>query len=95
MMEKTIAAPVYLKTFLALMGLLGLTWGLAYINLGLWNGPLALAVAGAKALLIALFFMHLRGSKSLICLAAASGVIWFMILLGFVLSDYLTRTFEG
>ncbi len=89
------AARVYLRTFLALLGLLALTWGFAYLNLGAWNAPIALSVAVAKAILIALFFMHLRGSRSLLCLAAVSGIVWLIILLGFALSDYMTRTFEG
>jgi cytochrome c oxidase subunit 4 len=94
-MEETMAARVYLRTFLALLGLLALTWGLAYVNLGAWNAPIALCVAAAKAFLIALFFMHLRGSRSLLYLTAASGIVWLIILLGFALSDYMTRTFEG
>ncbi len=94
-MEKTTTSRVYFQTFFALIGLLALTWGFAYINLGAWNAPIALSVAVAKALLIALFFMHLRGSRSLLYLAAASGIVWLIILLGFALSDYMTRTFEG
>jgi cytochrome c oxidase subunit IV len=94
-MERARAQRVYFWTFGALLGLLALTWGFAYINLGAWNAPIALTIAAAKALLIALFFMHLRGSRNLLYLAAASGIIWLIILLGFVLSDYITRTFEG
>jgi cytochrome c oxidase subunit 4 len=94
-MDQKIGSRVYLWTFAALVGLLALTWGFAYINLGAWNAPIALSVAVAKAFLIALFFMHLRGSRSLLYLAASSGVVWLIILLGFALSDYVTRTFEG
>jgi cytochrome c oxidase subunit 4 len=91
----TIMLRVYVRTFVVLLILLAATWGLGYLNLGSWNGPIALLIAGGKALLIALFFMHLRGSRSLIFLAASSGVIWLLILLGFALSDYMTRTFAG
>lgn len=94
-MDKTMATSVYLRTFIALLLLLAVTWGFAYINLGVWNAPIALCVAVAKGFLIALFFMHLRGSRSILYLAFASGIIWLIILLGFALSDYMTRTFEG
>jgi len=94
-MEQKMTSLVYLRTFAALLGLLALTWGFAYINLGAWNAPIALSIAVAKAFLIALFFMHLRGSRSILYLAAASGVVWLIFLLGFALSDYMTRTFEG
>lgn len=94
-MEKAMAPRVYLWTFAALLGLLAMTWGFAYVNLGAWNAPMALCIAVAKGFLIALFFMHLRGSRSLLYLAAASGIIWLIILLGFALSDYMTRTFAG
>ena len=86
---------IYLRTFAALLGLLALTWGCAYLNLGAWNAPIALSVAAAKALLIALFFMHLRGARSLLYLAAASGVLWLIILIALALSDYMTRPFQG
>jgi len=94
-MEKTMTTRVYLRTFAALLALLALTWGSAYINLGAWNAPIALSVAVAKAALIALFFMHLRGSRSLLYLVAASGIVWLIILLGLALSDYMTRSFVG
>ena len=43
-----------------LMVFTGLTVWAAYQHLGIWNTPVALAIATAKALLVALIFMHLR-----------------------------------
>lgn len=94
-MEQATTSRVYLWTFAALLGLLALTWGFAYLNLGSWNPVIALSVAFAKAFLIALFFMHLRGSRSILYLAALGGLVWLIILIGFALSDYMTRTLEG
>jgi cytochrome c oxidase subunit 4 len=89
------ASRIYFRTFGALLALLAVTWGFAYLNLGGWNAPISLTVAFAKGLLIALFFMHLRGEKRILHLAAAGGILWLLILIGLALSDYMTRTFQG
>jgi cytochrome c oxidase subunit 4 len=73
------------------MVLLALTWSIGYVDLGLFNLIVALAIAIAKALLVALFFMHIKGSSRLLHLAATVGVIWLLFLLVLTLGDYLTR----
>ena len=90
-MEKTVRPRVYVGTFLALLALLALTWAFGYVNLGHFNVAIGLAVAVTKAILIALLFMHLRGARGLLFVAALSGLIWLVILLGLALSDYATR----
>ena len=94
MMETTTHAPsVYWKTCAALMVLLALTWGIGYVNMGPFNLVVALAISISKALLVALFFMHIKGSSRLLHLAATAGVIWLLILFTFTLGDYFTRNF--
>lgn len=73
------------------MLLLALTWSVAYVDLGAFNVIVALAIAIVKAILVALFFMHIKGSSAVLRLAAAVGVIWLMIMLALTLSDYFTR----
>ena len=73
------------------MLLLGLTWIIGYIDLGMFNVIIALAIAIIEALLVALFFMHIKGSSRLLHLAAAVGVIWLVIMLSLTLGDYVTR----
>lgn len=82
---------LYWKNCLALMLLLALTWSIGYINLGLFNVVIALAIAIIKALLVAMFFMHIKGSSRLLHLAATAGVIWLIIMLALTLTDYFTR----
>jgi cytochrome c oxidase subunit 4 len=82
---------IYWRNCAALMLLLALTWGIGYINLGMFNVIIALAIAIIKALLVALFFMHIKGSSRLLHLAMVVGVIWLFILLSLTLSDYFTR----
>ena len=81
----------YIGVYLALMVLLGLTWGAAYLDLGALNTPLALGIAAAKALLIAIFFMHLKSGKGLNRIFAIGALVWLLILFAFTLSDYFTR----
>lgn len=82
---------IYWRTYAALMLLLALTWSIGYINLGMFNVIIALAIAIAKALLVALFFMHIKGSSRLLHLAMAVGVIWLIIMFSLTLGDYFTR----
>jgi len=87
----THAAKIYWKNCAALMLLLGLTWTIGYIDLGMFNVIIALTIAIIKALLVALFFMHIKGSSRLLHLAAAVGVIWLVIMLSLTVGDYFTR----
>jgi cytochrome c oxidase subunit 4 len=73
------------------MALLALTWSIGYVNLGPFNLVVALTISISKALLVALVFMHIKGSSRLLHLAATAGVIWLLILFTFTLSDYFTR----
>jgi len=50
-----------------------------------------MAVSCTKALLVMLFFMHLRGGPALPRLVFASGFLWLAILIGISLSDYFSR----
>ena len=89
---KTVVDPkIYFRTCAALIALLAVTWAIAYIDLGLFNLIAALAVAITKAIVIALFFMHIKGSSRLLHLAAVAGLLWLLILISLTLGDYLTR----
>ena len=82
---------LYWKTFAALLLLLALTWGIGYVNLGPFNLIVALTIAIAKALLVAMFFMHIKGSSRLLHLAAGAGLLWLLILMALTFADYTTR----
>jgi cytochrome c oxidase subunit IV len=90
-MEKVVEWKVYVWTCIALLALLALTWAIAYVDLGPFNLIVALAVAIAKAIIIALFFMQIKGSSRLLHLAAVAGVIWLLFLISLTLGDYATR----
>jgi cytochrome c oxidase subunit IV len=82
---------LYCTVFAALLVLLAITVAAAEADLGRLNFPLAAAIATIKAVLILLYFMHVRYSKPLIWLMAGAGAVWLAILFSLTFSDYLTR----
>jgi cytochrome c oxidase subunit 4 len=81
----------YVLTWAALMVLTVVTVGVGYLDLGVANDLVALAVAVTKALLVILFFMHVKESSRLTKLTVVAGFFWLAILIGITLSDYLSR----
>lgn len=80
-----------LKIWAGLLLLLGLTLGYAYFPHGPLKAEVSIAIAVAKALLIAVFFMQLREAAWLVRLAALAGVVWASFLYVIAFADYLTR----
>jgi cytochrome c oxidase subunit 4 len=86
-------AAVYLKTLLGLLVLTGITVGASYVNFGSSsiNVVVALTIATIKAILVALFFMHLLHDKPVNGLIAAAGFIFLGLFLMFTLLDFDSR----
>ena len=82
----------YILTWVGLMVFLALTLASSYIPMGPWNTAINMGISCAKALLIALFFMHLRGAGVLLRVAAVVGLLWLALLFGLGWSDFATRT---
>jgi cytochrome c oxidase subunit 4 len=82
---------VYIFTWLALMALLAGTFALAHWHLGNANAAAGLAIAAAKAVLVGLFFMHLRRASALIAVFAVATLFWIAVLFGLSGTDYATR----
>ena len=53
---------MYFSVWIALLLGTFLTYKAAFIDLGRFNSAVALIIATTKALLVALFFMHLKGA---------------------------------
>ena len=81
----------YIIVFIALMILGALTIGAAYINLGVFNNFIALAIAVTKASLILAFFMHLKYSNKLTKLVGLMGFFWLIIFFVITMGDYVAR----
>ena len=86
-------APVslYLMVFFALMVGTVLTVVVAKFDLGPMNNIMMLSIACAKALLVVLFFMHVRWGTRLTWVVAASGFFWLLILFSLTMADYMSR----
>ena len=82
----------YFIVFLALLALTAVTILVANVDLGPLNTPLALLIAAVKALLVLLFFMHLRKAPGLLWLVAGAGFFWLAILIVLTMSDVATRS---
>ena len=82
----------YLGVFATLMVLTGLTVFAAFQHLGVWNTPVALAIAVTKALLVAAIFMHLKGSPKLTIFVMIASIVWLFFLILITVSDYATRS---
>ena len=78
--------------FLALLVGTGLTVLVAFFDFpGPLNAILALTIACIKAMLVVLFFMHVRYSGRLIWLVITSALLWLAIMFAITFSDYWTR----
>jgi len=91
MTTHTVSRKLLLGIWLALMALLGLTFGLAQLDLGHFNAPAAMTIAVIKMLMVILFFMHVRYKPPLTWIFVAAGFIWLLIMIDLTLSDYLSR----
>lgn len=81
----------YLIVFAVLMALLAVTVAVAFIPLGPLNVAIVLLIASSKAVLIALYFMHVRYSARLTWATAGGTFVWLAILFSLTMSDYATR----
>jgi cytochrome c oxidase subunit 4 len=81
--------------FLGLIFLTVATTAVAFVNLGPFSVVAALGIACCKALLVALFFMHVRHSTKLTRLVLLGGLMWLAILLLLTLGDVMSRGWVG
>src|SRR5688572_2691709 len=85
---------MYYLVFAALVVGTVVTYLAALVDLGPLNNVVMLAIACTKAALVVLFFMHVRWSTRLTWVIAASGFVWLLIMFGFTLGDYMTRSWD-
>jgi len=93
MSETIVPKGTYLVVWLALLTLLALTVALSYIHLGWFNVVATVAIAAAKAVIIIMYFMHVRYSPRLVWVFVGAGFFWLAILFAFAFGDYYTRIY--
>jgi cytochrome c oxidase subunit IV len=90
--SKSSPLPTYFGVWIALLAGTAITYYVAKIDLGVFNAAVALIIATTKALLVALFFMHLKGAgERLLKLVVISTIFFLFILLALSMADYGTR----
>jgi cytochrome c oxidase subunit 4 len=91
MSDHIVSKKLYYAIFLALMVLTFATVAVAKVDLGPFNTIVAMAIAVTKAVLVILFFMHVRYSSTLTKLVVGSGFVFVALLIAFVLADVGSR----
>ena len=81
----------YLLVFGTLLVGTAITVGAAYVDLKVFNPIIALAIACFKAVVVILFFMHVKFQSRLIKMTVGAGFFTFMVLITMTLSDYISR----
>jgi cytochrome c oxidase subunit 4 len=95
MASHVVPLKIYYAIFAALLAMTALTIQVAFLDLGALNIYVAMTIAVIKAMLVVLFFMHLRYSSSLTKLFVSAGLVWLVILIALTVSDYYTRGWQN
>ena len=82
---------LYVRAWIALLALLAATCASSFVPMGNFNIVINIGIAWVKALIVALFFMHLRTGRAIIRLVALAGVAWLLFLVGLSSADFLLR----
>jgi cytochrome c oxidase subunit IV len=88
MSSHVVSTRVYLAVFAILMALTAVTVWASQHDFGVFNSPVALGIAVAKATLVVLFFMHVKYSSGLTKLVVAGAFVWLAIMIIGTLHDY-------
>jgi cytochrome c oxidase subunit 4 len=91
MAEHVTSKRTYFAIWAALLVLTYATVAVSRYDLGRLNTVVALTIAVAKALLVVLFFMHVRYSTRLTKLVVVGGFMWLALLIGLTMADEVTR----
>jgi len=91
MSQHIVSAKIYSLIFAGLLVMTWVTYEVAQFDLGRLSVIVALTIATIKAVLVVLYFMHVRYSSRLTWVVVVSGFFWLAIMIGLTMSDYLTR----
>ncbi len=81
----------YMLVFGTLLVFTGITVGAAFVDLGVLNPIVALGIACFKAVVVILFFMHVKYQSRLVKMTVGAGFFTFIVLITMTLTDYMSR----
>lgn len=82
---------MYFTIWLILMGFMVLTLLVWRFHFGIIGTVIAVAIASIKAVLVVLYFMHVRHASRITWVFAGAAFLWLAILLVLTFNDYWTR----
>ena len=92
MSHPTVGWRTYVLVYVVLLALTLTTYLTATAgHLGVWEVPLALAIASTKTVLVGMIFMHLWYTSKLTWLILGAGVLFLGIMISMTMADYMTR----
>ena len=95
MSEHIVSSKLYYAIWIVLLLLTVVTAAVATIDLGPLNTIVALVIASSKALIVVLFFMHVKyTSEKMTRVVIVSAMFWLALLLALSMADYTTRLFH-
>lgn len=90
--ESHVVTPVqYAMVYGTLLVFTAITVIAAELDLGVLNPVVALGIASFKAVIVILFFMHVKYQSRLIKMTISAGFFTFLVLITMTLSDYISR----
>ena len=93
MSEHIVPKKTYIFVWMFLLIMLGVTVAVSYVRLGWLNAVAAVGIAVTKAVVIIMFFMHVRYNRHLVWIFVCAGFFWLSILFALSFGDYLTRAY--
>jgi len=92
MAEHISSKKTYITIWIILLCFTVITAAVSRVDLGQFSSAVALIIATIKAMLVVLFFMHVKYiSEKMTIVVIIAGFFWLMILLVLSMTDYASR----
>lgn len=91
MKEPNVSVKSYVLAYVALLVLMLINIGIAFINLGWANMFIGMTIAVIQVAVLVLVLMQAYFEKPLIHIVMGGAILWFLILITLTFSDYITR----
>lgn len=92
MSEHVLSTRLYVAIWAGLLSLTVVTALVAFVDLGPFNTIVALSIATLKAVLVVLFFMHVKyAHERMTKVVIVAAIFFLLLLLSLSMADYTTR----
>ena len=93
MAEHISSRKLYVTIWAILICFTIITAAVSRVDLGQFSGVIALIIATIKAMLVVLFFMHVKYiHEKMTLMVMIAGVFWLLILMVLSMTDYVSRS---